>query len=275
MDACFAGAVKAVVQRENKRSYEYLGACAAEKVTASPGGKSFTTALMQSLEQLLENSPRQSFTTTDLHRTIKGKRFMTVSEPCLLCRSAYDDRRIRLAPLKKTERYFDTTWIAKYLNLRIELKQETLTSEEVEDLAKRVSGAVRNSIAKTRRVDFVRLESPKPKISWFGNPVMFARTKDDSLYRLSSHVEWDTMLRCQVVMSRYLFILRISGDCDKSHRSLRSGENTEASEVEKTQKPPKWREHSLLSGGNATNAIAITHILYRFCYSAWIQKGDA
>lgn len=152
MDACFAGAVEAVVQRENKRSYEYLAACAAEKVTASPGGKSFTTALIQSLEQLLEHSPGQSFTTTDLHRTIKGKRFMNVSEPCLLSRSAYDDRRIRLAPLKKTERYFDATGIAKYLDLRIELKQENLTSEEVEDLAK------------TRRVDFVLLESPKRKI---------------------------------------------------------------------------------------------------------------
>lgn len=161
MDSCFAGNVIPTVKREYEGTYEYLGACHIDRTTASPGRKSFTTALIASLEQLLARRESQSFTTTDLLHAITGHT-RRHNPPLLSSRIENNDRRISLAPkLSSKKSYFDDSPIPAYLTLRIELKEQTLDPDKVEDLAKRIAWAVRQSKVEARRVDWLKLAPRK------------------------------------------------------------------------------------------------------------------
>jgi hypothetical protein len=163
MDACFAGNVSSTYHRDFESTYEYLGACHKDQPTSSPGVKSFTAALITSLKVLLGCSEDQSFTTADLLRTISEQRYRKRNPPLLASRVEKSDRRILLAPKLSTEqkKYFDDAPVPIYLDLRIEIKQDALNQHQVEDLAKRVARAVRQSTVETRRVDWLRLASRK------------------------------------------------------------------------------------------------------------------
>jgi hypothetical protein len=174
MDACFAGAVRTMLHREPGHTYEYLGACAYDKTTASPGEKSFTAALINALQILLDEGEKQQFTTADLSRVIGLQKYRKNNLPCLWSRSAHDERRIMLAPMGKGKPYFDNTEIPAYLELRIELKQDSLTPAEVEDLARRVARSVSESTVKTRRVDWLqKISRPKPSLKSAARLVLF------------------------------------------------------------------------------------------------------
>lgn len=163
MDACFAGNVSSTYQRDYESTYEYLGACQKDRTTASPGDKSFTAALIICLELLLQRSEGHSFTTADLLRAIAEQRYRKNNPPLLASRVEKSDRRILLAPKLSNEakKYFDDEPVPVYLDLRIEIKQDNLDESQVEDLAKRVARAVRQSTVKTRRVDWLRLAPRK------------------------------------------------------------------------------------------------------------------
>lgn len=171
MDSCFAGGVTAAVKETNGYTHEYLGACEANSTTPAPGPDSFTRALIASLQRLLKERRGQSFTTLDLQRVLteeqknRAKSPKQVKKGILLTRSSENRRRIELRPLKSEEPYFTSEKVHSYLNLRIELLQETLTYDELGDLAKRVSEAVRESKAKTRRVDHLG-QQPRGKPSF-------------------------------------------------------------------------------------------------------------
>jgi hypothetical protein len=174
MDACFAGSVRAMLDRDPGQTYEFLGACAMDKTTASPGEKSFTAALITSLQFLLEEGEKQQFTTADLSRVIGLQKYRKKNIPCLWSRSAHDQRRIVLAPMAKAKPYFDNTEIPAYLELRIELKQDTLTVAEVEDLARKVARSVSESTVRTRRVDWLqKISRPKPSLKSAARLVLF------------------------------------------------------------------------------------------------------
>jgi hypothetical protein len=176
MDACFAGAVRNMIHREPGQTYEFLGACAYDKTTPSPGDKSFTNALIKSLQTLLEESEKRQFTTADLSRVIGQQKYQKNNLPCLWSRSEHDGRRIMLAPMNDGSQkpYFDNTEIPAYLELRIELKQETLTATEVEDLARRVAQSVSESQVHTRRVDWLqKISRPKPSLKSAARLVLF------------------------------------------------------------------------------------------------------
>lgn len=166
MDACFAGSVQVTTSGTNGRTYEFLAACA--ELTQRPGEQSFTTALIQTLKDLLREDRPQGFTTTRLAETIGKQQHRLRNPPRLLHRSIDDDRRIVLTPLRITNTptrrpsYFDNTAIPAYLTLRVELKTVSITEDEVEDLSRRVSQAVRQSRAKTRRIDWLRLSPRRP-----------------------------------------------------------------------------------------------------------------
>ncbi|KAE9969850.1 hypothetical protein EG328_006637 [Venturia inaequalis] len=165
MDSCFAGNVPPAVNRAYENSYEYIGACHRDRATSSPGDRSFTKALIDSLNHLLDRPSRQPFTTADLVKTIAEQRWRRKEPPFFESRGALADRRIPLAPqrLPCEKRYFENTPIPAYLTLRIELKEETLDPDEVEELARKVAKAVRESKIKTRRVDWLRLGARKSK----------------------------------------------------------------------------------------------------------------
>lgn len=161
MDACFAGNVLPTVHREYEGTYEYLGACHIDRTTASPGKKSFTTALIASLEKLLARHEGHSFTTADLLHVIT-EHTRRNNPPLLASRIENNDRRISLAPkLSCKKSYFDDSPIPAYLTLRIELKEQTLDPDKVEDLAKRIAWAVRQSKVEARRVDWLKLAPRK------------------------------------------------------------------------------------------------------------------
>jgi hypothetical protein len=161
MDACFAANVVPTVHREYEGTYEYLGACHVDRTTASPGKRSFTTALIASLEELLVRHEGHSFTTADLLHAIT-EHTRRNNPPFLASRIENNDRRISLPPkLSCKKSYFDDSPIPAYLTLRIELKEQTLDPEKVEDLAKRISWAVRQSKVQARRVDWLKLAPRK------------------------------------------------------------------------------------------------------------------
>jgi hypothetical protein len=163
MDSCFAGGVSAIIQGEAGRTYEYLAPSKPYQPTNAPGDKSFTRALINSLNRLLEEKQGQPFTTLDLQTTLstqksrKGKGY-----GFLVPRSRYNSRRIELRPMWQDPTYFDGSKIHAYLNLRIELKQDDLSEDELKNLAKLVSRAVKESRAQTRRVDLLSLEARPP-----------------------------------------------------------------------------------------------------------------
>lgn len=164
MDACFAGNVTPTVNRAYENMYEYVGACHKGKMTSSPGNKSFTSALIASLNHLFEIRARQSFTTPHLVSTIAEQPWRIKSPPFFDSRGASSpvDRRIFLAPQKRFgETCFENIPIPTYLTLRIEPKDETLDPDQGEELARKVARAVKSSKIRTRRVDWVRLGGRK------------------------------------------------------------------------------------------------------------------
>ncbi|TID27268.1 hypothetical protein E2P81_ATG00031 [Venturia nashicola] len=164
MDACFAGNVAPTVDRVYDNIYEYIGACHKGKMTSSPGNRSFTSALITSLNHLFESRARQSFTTAHLISTIAEQPLRRNCPPFFDSRGASSlvDRRILLAPQRPCgETCFENTPIPTYLTLRIELKDENLDPDQVEELARKVAKAVKASKIRTRRVDWVRLAGRK------------------------------------------------------------------------------------------------------------------
>jgi hypothetical protein len=162
MDCCMAGGVSAIIQGETGRTYEYLAPSKPYQPTNAPGDKSFTRALINSLQSLLEERKGQPFTTFDLHTALSKQKRKGRGYGFLIQRSSFNSRRIELRPVWRDPMYFDGSQIHSYLNLRIELKQNKLTEDELKDLAKLVSRAVRDAKVSTRRVDLLSMESRPP-----------------------------------------------------------------------------------------------------------------
>lgn len=164
MDACFAGNLNVSAKSDLGRAYEVLGACKKGRTTAAPGPKSFTHHLHKSLEDLICRYP--AFTTADLLSAILEREDRRSNPPDLWSRSTNTDRHIRLAPVSDSSppvhaNYFDDKPIAQYLTLRVELKDFHRPSQlQIEELARNVSKAVRDSSIRTRRIDCLGL-TPK------------------------------------------------------------------------------------------------------------------
>lgn len=160
MDACFAGNLNVSVNTDLGRAYEVLGACQKNRTTASPGPKSFSHILRKSLEDL--TSKHLAFTTADLLSAIL-KAEERRNNPPDFWRRSNTDRHILLAPLpplppSQHASYFDDSPIPQYLTLRVELKDSHRPSKfQIEELARNVSKAVRDSSIKTRRIDCMGL----------------------------------------------------------------------------------------------------------------------
>jgi len=157
MDACFAGNLNVSATHDLGRAYEVLGACKRNRTTASPGPHSFTHILHKSLESLINKY--SAFTTANLLSEILEGEERRNNPPEFWSRSTNTARHIRLAPvLSQQDCYFDDQAIPQYLTLRVELKDLHRPSrDEIEQLARNISTAVRNSSIKTRRIDCMGL----------------------------------------------------------------------------------------------------------------------
>jgi len=165
MDTCFAGSLYASPQNDLGRAYEVLGACHKNRTTASPGPHSFTHILHKSFESLV--SKREIFTTVDLYSAVRDDEARRNNPPEFWSRSANTARHITLAPLQSQSAsqpadYFVDQPITHYINLRVELTDPHKPSlQEIKELARNVSKAVRGSSIKTRRIDCMGL-IPRP-----------------------------------------------------------------------------------------------------------------
>lgn len=79
-------------------SFEFLGACSSDKTTRSPGPRSFTTALIWALKNLVADQKR--FTVSELSRKIReAPDFPQDQVPVQFDRAPHAIERIVLAPL--------------------------------------------------------------------------------------------------------------------------------------------------------------------------------
>ncbi len=103
-DCCWAGLLSGPYERAppSKRHFEFLGACAANQVTAGPGPKSFTRAMIESLKDLADEEG--GFTTSMLYTKIMNHQNFPKHKQSPTHASRTDSRnKMLLSPLKKAE----------------------------------------------------------------------------------------------------------------------------------------------------------------------------
>jgi hypothetical protein len=98
LDCCFASSAALKNVNEDFRIYQLLAASAVERKTCGPGKNSFTTALITSLEELLDEHKDKSFPVTNICEAINLKRKKV---PALLWDHPQKHKRsLQLAPLQ-------------------------------------------------------------------------------------------------------------------------------------------------------------------------------
>lgn len=161
LDCCFASnAQKGFI--EERRCYELLAASPMNQMTRAPGPDSFTTALIKSLKELLEEYKDRNFTTTKLQDKMNRDR----DTPAMLWdRLDKHERHVQLAPLDKAtvkvkEKSFECAEPEKaWVKLRFSLKEPQLLQRQVEELARRLPTAFEEAKIALRRIDWIKMDS--------------------------------------------------------------------------------------------------------------------
>ncbi|CAG8954502.1 hypothetical protein HYFRA_00004415 [Hymenoscyphus fraxineus] len=147
-DCCYAGALEKNHRSiPHRRAYEYLAATSADSETYKPGPKSFTTALIWSMEHLAMTEG--NFTTQHLLSTIikDAPNFPQNQYPRLSDGVAFCQRKITLTPLNKgnvvevspIETQEERWGPAIDLSLRFTFNESSLNTDLISKLAKKVS----------------------------------------------------------------------------------------------------------------------------------------
>jgi hypothetical protein len=187
-DTCFASNLCKYLETEDPRTYELLTASGHDRTTAGPGPRSFTTALISSLKDLLEECGDRPFTIRQLCEKINLHPARRKNQSHVWSRFKRYDRNIALAPLKRTpaerREQFNLGQTRALLNLRLPLTVERLTEEQITETARAFSRAVKKAKVPVKRIDWWRLRSS-------GRTIRFA----DLGSAINSAVKWkNTML---------------------------------------------------------------------------------
>lgn len=166
-DTCFASNLYKNTRPEDCRTYELLTASGHGRTTAGPGPKSFTTALMSSLKELLREYKDRPFTIRQLCEKINLQPTRKKNPSHVWSRLNRYDRNIALARLTRTpaEREQDFTLAQTHalLFLRFSLTVERLTDEQIHRIARALSKAVKDtSKTSVKRIDWWKLQSVGP-----------------------------------------------------------------------------------------------------------------
>lgn len=171
---------------DDTRSYQLLAASAYDRVTAGPGDKSFTTALIQALKLCAEECQERPFSLWKLHDTINHQTHRR-SNPCYIHdRLKQHNRHIYLAPLKKDEEQRKKTKEELELRtsdadlvLRFALGTRSLTAKQIDALTRHLSKACKEAEKEakvnTHRIDWVHYEERRPNFRGTANALMAAR----------------------------------------------------------------------------------------------------
>ena len=167
-------------QHGESRAYELLCASPINKPTDGPGPKSFTTALISSLEKLLDECGDKVFYTKQLCDKINWHP-ERISRQCHHWQYNHNYiRHIEWAPLKHTldqrEKEFSHDETRALLLLRLSLTKDSLDESEIDSLAQAVCKAVKSKKAPVRRIDWQRLyRSQKNKFVEAGTDLILAK----------------------------------------------------------------------------------------------------
>jgi hypothetical protein len=172
LDCCFASSAALKSSHEEFRTYQLLAASSPSDTTSCPGKNSFTTALMDSLEELLNEHNNKSFPVVKLWERINMKRKKSAS--LIWDRLRKYKRTVHLTPLEvgptsleKREKEFQGGEPEKAsLTLRFSLKADNLSQKQIESLARCLPVACRDSEIQVRRIDWIKMETSQRPISF-------------------------------------------------------------------------------------------------------------
>ena len=167
LDCCMASLAAMKGRVGLRRTYQLLAAASADARTCGPGQNSFTTALCESLEELLSEANGETFLLTQLSERINTKRR---SQPCLLWdRLRAFKSTIQLGPLIQSPNLEDSFCIEgpeqASLYLRFSLKKSDLNDDQIESLAEHLVGAYDEAKVPLRRVDWMGMSTTKRKMT--------------------------------------------------------------------------------------------------------------
>ncbi|OJD35112.1 homeobox domain containing protein [Diplodia corticola] len=168
LDTCYASNVTKGAQ-DTGRAYQLLAASGPGRMTAGPGRKSFTTAMIESLKECLNENGHKPFSLWKLSSKINEKQYRR-QNPCFPHdRLKKHDRQIELAPLKGKRSERDENKMALMqrtsaadLTLRFALGSKSFTREHIEKLTRELPKAYESAGLKLQRIDWVGLEERPP-----------------------------------------------------------------------------------------------------------------
>lgn len=164
LDTCFASNISKGPQ-EDGRTYELLAASGYDKMTAGPGLKSFTTALITSLNDLLNEHKDRPFSTRalceNINRLRRGNKQNNQSH--ILDRLKRYNHSITLAPLKNNlaerEDQFKREPTLSRLTLELPLTVARPTEKQIEEIARALSQAIKKSPdAPVKQINWLKLK---------------------------------------------------------------------------------------------------------------------
>jgi hypothetical protein len=162
-DTCFASNLYKNIKQDDPRTYELFTASGHDRTTVGPGPRSFTTALISSLKELLAASKGRPFTIRQVCDKINLNPARRKNQSHVWSRFKRYDRNIALAPLKRTlaERQEDFNFgqTRASLFLRLSLTVERLTEQQIITTARAFSRAVKKTEMPVKRIDWWRLRS--------------------------------------------------------------------------------------------------------------------
>lgn len=146
------------------RAYQLLAASSPDSPTNGPGEKSFTTALCDSLEELLRESNGESFPVVKLEERINSKR--TAQASLIWDRLGRYKRNVKLGRLEPNLKRHASFQKAEperaALVLRFSLKTNDMDDKQIEELARQMPAACKEAGVLVRRVEWVKLEQSSP-----------------------------------------------------------------------------------------------------------------
>lgn len=164
LDCCFASTAAFKGRNEEFRTYQLLAASSPNNPTRGPGAKSFTTALCDSLEELLIESKDSTFPVIKLWERINSKRKTEAS--LIWDRLQRYKRNIELGRLaSKSER--DASFQREdpeqaSLVLRFSLKTRDLEDGKIEKFGHQLPKLCKEVGIPVRRMEWVKLEQRRP-----------------------------------------------------------------------------------------------------------------
>lgn len=156
---------------EDFRAYELIAASPKDSTTPAPGENSFTSRLITSMRELLEEHSGRSFSTVELLARINeqagnsGKRMLPALLHDRLTR--YSGRHIKLARLidkatdLKGEMHDQQPVEEAHLNLRFILQEQDLRQEQIEVLASELHNAFKKTNIQLANVEWDHLVQKK------------------------------------------------------------------------------------------------------------------